>query len=244
MSPDAPAGQRYPPNDHRVVPAANRDRAARSTRLRPPSRSRALEPLPVTDSSRWDRPAASTTPTRGSRDCGGVGWRPPPVGGTRSTDQAVAAVSQPCADFPKSKQGGRRGNRARIAGDARPGKTSPNRLNSRSRRAAPGRPRPRGSLATRTSRPRGRYGGHPGQEAASQLSPYRATEAWWATTGPEPAVRRATTDCQVDGQECGQVGQFGQGRAVACGDRYGGCCWAGSALVGGRSWRGRPVRMA
>jgi hypothetical protein len=58
----------------RSSPAANRDRTARSTRLRPPSRSRALEPPPVTDASRWDRPAASTTPTRGSRASGGSGW--------------------------------------------------------------------------------------------------------------------------------------------------------------------------
>jgi hypothetical protein len=202
-----------------------------------------LEPLPVTDSSRWDRPAASTTPTRGSRDCGG-GWRPPPVGGTRPTDQAVAAVSQPCADFPKSKQGGRRGNRARIAGDARPGKTSPNRLSSRSRRAAPGRPRPRGSLATRTSRPRGRYGGHPGQEAASQLSPYRATEAWWATTGPEPAVRRATTDCQVD---LLTVRTGGSARTRTSGSLRGPVrrmLLSGSRLGRWPIRRGRPMRMA
>jgi hypothetical protein len=33
-----------------------------------------LGATPVTDSSRSDRPAASTTPTRGSRDGGGVGW--------------------------------------------------------------------------------------------------------------------------------------------------------------------------
>src|SRR5215217_4298226 len=32
-----------------------------------------LEPPPVTDSSRWDRPAASTTPTRGRRDSSGAG---------------------------------------------------------------------------------------------------------------------------------------------------------------------------
>src|SRR5215207_2396067 len=70
---------------------------------------------------------------------------PPPDRGTRSTDQAVAAVPQPCANFPKSNQDERRGNNARITGDARPGKTSPKRLNSRGRRAAPGRPRPRGS---------------------------------------------------------------------------------------------------
>jgi hypothetical protein len=58
----------------RSSPAANRDRTARSTRLRPPRRSRTLEPPPVTDASRSDRPAASTTPTRGSRASGGVGW--------------------------------------------------------------------------------------------------------------------------------------------------------------------------
>jgi hypothetical protein len=57
-------------------------------------------------------------------------------------------------------------------------------------------------------------------------------------------MRRATTDCQVGCQRCRQVGRLGRGRAVACGDRYGGCCWAGPAVVGGRSWPGRPVRMA
>jgi hypothetical protein len=69
----------------------------------------------------------------------------------------------------------------------------------------------------------------------------RSASATATVTGP--AVRRATTDCQVDCQRCGQVGRLGRGRAVACGDRCGGGCWAGSALVGGRSWRGRPVRM-
>jgi hypothetical protein len=88
-------------------------------------------------------------------------------------DQAVAAVSQPCADFPKSNQGERRGNSARIAGYARPGKTSPNRPTSRGRRAAPGRPRPRGSSATTRSRPLGRYGRPSWPEPVSQLSPYR-----------------------------------------------------------------------
>jgi hypothetical protein len=39
---------------------------ARSTRLSPPSRSSALEPPRVMDLIRSDRPAASTTPTRGS----------------------------------------------------------------------------------------------------------------------------------------------------------------------------------
>jgi hypothetical protein len=68
--------------------------------------------------------------------------------------------------------------------------------------------------------------------------------AWSASatatgTGPEPAVRRATTDYQVGYQRCGHVGRPGRGPAVTCGDRYGGCCWAGTALVGGRSWRGR-----
>jgi hypothetical protein len=58
------------------------------------------------------------------------------------------------------------------------------------------------------------------------------------------AVRRATTDWQVDGQECGQASRLGQGRAVACGDRCGGCRWAGPALEDRRSWHGRPVRMA
>jgi hypothetical protein len=111
-------------------------------------------------------PAAAATAAGWAGSC-------PPVGGTRSPDQAVAAVSQPWADFPKSNQGERRGTRARITGDARPGKTSPKRLNSRGRCAAPGRPRLRGSSAARTSRPRGRSGGHPGQEAASQLLPYR-----------------------------------------------------------------------
>jgi hypothetical protein len=71
-----------------------------------------------------------------------------------------------------------------------------------------------------------------------------ATEPWWATTGPEPAVRRATTDRQLDGQECGQVGRLRRGPAVACRDRDSGCCWAGPALIGGRSWPRRPVRMA
>jgi hypothetical protein len=46
-------------------------------------------------------------------------------------------------------------------------------------------------------------------------------------TGPEPAVRRATTDYQVGYQRCGHVGRPGRGPAVTCGDRYGGCCWAG-----------------
>jgi hypothetical protein len=40
----------------------------------PPSRSRTMEPPPVTDTSRSDWPAASTTPTRGSRARGGSGW--------------------------------------------------------------------------------------------------------------------------------------------------------------------------
>ena len=40
----------------------------------PPSRSSALEPPLVTDASRSDRPAASTTPIRGSRASGGSGW--------------------------------------------------------------------------------------------------------------------------------------------------------------------------
>jgi hypothetical protein len=50
----------------------------------------------------------------------------------------------------------------------------------------------------------------------------------------------ATTDDQVDYRRCGHVGRPGRGRAVTYGDRYGGCCWAGTALIGGRSWRGRP----
>jgi hypothetical protein len=153
-------------------------------------------------------------------------------------------VPQPCADFPKRNQGERRENSARITGDARPGKTSPKRLNSRGHCAVPGRPRPRGSSAARTSRPRGRYGGHPGQEAASQLSPHRRGRTVVGHDRPRTCRATPTTDCQVDGQECGQAGRFGQGRAVACGDRHGGCCWAGSALEDRRSWPGRPVRMA
>jgi hypothetical protein len=39
-----------------------------------PNRNSALDPPWVRASRRWDRPAASTTPTRGSRDSGGVGW--------------------------------------------------------------------------------------------------------------------------------------------------------------------------
>jgi hypothetical protein len=71
-----------------------------------------------------------------------------------------------------------------------------------------------------------------------------ATEAWWARTGPEPAVRRATTDCQVDlltVRTGGSVrtrtsgGLWDPGRRMLLGV---------SALSGGRSWRRRPVRMA
>jgi hypothetical protein len=69
----------------------------------------------------------------------------------------------------------------------------------------------------------------------------RTASATATGTGPEPAVRRATTDYQVGYQRCGHVGRAGRGRAVTCGDPYGGCCWAGPTLVGGRSWRGRPV---
>jgi len=43
------------------------------------------------------------------------------------------------------QQDERRGKRARIYGDARPGKPCPKRPTSRGRHAAPGRPRPRGS---------------------------------------------------------------------------------------------------
>jgi hypothetical protein len=63
---------------------------------------------------------------------------------------------------------------------------------------------------------------------------------------------RPSQDLPCDGQRltarltangADRVGRLGRGRAVACGDRCGGGCWAGSALVGGRSWRGRPLRM-
>jgi hypothetical protein len=57
----------------RCSPAASRDRTARSTRLSPPAGARPWS-HPVTDSSRSDRPAASTTPTRSSRERAGSGW--------------------------------------------------------------------------------------------------------------------------------------------------------------------------
>jgi hypothetical protein len=114
----------------------------------------------VTDSSRWDRPAASTTPTRGSRDSGGSDHIRPwgnAVNGSGGRCRASATRR-----VLEEQPGERRGNSARIAGDARPGKTSPKRLNSRGRRAAAGRPRSRGSsdgLGYRTSRSLGGYGG-------------------------------------------------------------------------------------
>jgi hypothetical protein len=58
----------------RSSPAAKSDRAARSTRLSPPSRSRAVDPPRVTDSSRSDRPAASTTPPAAAATAAGWGW--------------------------------------------------------------------------------------------------------------------------------------------------------------------------
>ena len=88
----------------RSSPADSRDRTARSTRLIPPSRSRTLEPPPVTDASRSDWPAASTTPTRGSRDSGGSGWttsaRPGnAVNGSGGTCRASAMrANSPCSN--------------------------------------------------------------------------------------------------------------------------------------------------
>src|SRR2546423_541441 len=56
---------------------------ARSTRLRPPRRLRALDPPPVIRASRSDRPAASSTATRTLGD-GNVSPRAPPDAGVRS----------------------------------------------------------------------------------------------------------------------------------------------------------------
>ncbi len=49
-------------------PAPRRVRTARPTRARPPTRTSALEPPPVTGARRSERPAARTTPTRGLAD--------------------------------------------------------------------------------------------------------------------------------------------------------------------------------
>src|SRR5688572_16575097 len=70
---------------------------------------------------------------------------PPPDRGTRSTDQAVAAVPQPCANFPKSKQVNAEGTEQESPVTPAQARQARNGLNSRGRRAAPGRPRPRGS---------------------------------------------------------------------------------------------------
>ena len=97
-----------------------------------------------------------------------------------------------------------------------------------------------GKVSTRPDR----RGTPSGMHARGQSSGGEARSAAATATVTGPVVRRPTTDCQFDCQRCGQLGRLGRGRAVACGDRCGGGCWAGSALVGGRSWRGRPVRMA
>ena len=123
---------------------------------------RVLGATPVTDSSRWDRPAASTTPTRGSRDSGGSDHIRPwgnAVNGSGGRCRA-SAMRRVLGEQP----GECRGNSARIAGDAAQARQARKRLNSRGRRAAPGRPRPqvlRSASATRRSRPLSGYGRHP-----------------------------------------------------------------------------------
>jgi hypothetical protein len=142
------------------------------------------------------------------------------------------------------QQDERRENSARITGNLRRGKTHPNRPTSRSRGAAPGRPRPQGSSAARTSRPRGRYGGHPDQEPARQLSPHRRDKTMMGHDRPRTC--RATGNDRLPSRlpTVRTGGSARRGQAVAFGNRHGGCCWAGPAVGGGRSWPGRPVRMA
>jgi hypothetical protein len=186
---------------------------------------------------------APPPPVTAATAAGWTGPRPA-VGGTRSPDQAVAAVSQPCVDFPKSNQGERRGTRARITGDARPGKTSPNRLTSRGHRAAPGRPSRRGSSATKPQGLEAGMAATPGQEATRQLPPYRGDRTvvghdrprtGRATGNDRLPSRRPTARTGGSARTRTNGGLQGPGRRMLP---------AGPALVGGRSWRGRPVRMA
>jgi hypothetical protein len=60
-----------------------------------------VEPPPVTDASRWDRPAASTTRTHGSRHRAGSGWttsaRPAnEANGSGGSSEASAMRQLPC----------------------------------------------------------------------------------------------------------------------------------------------------
>ena len=85
----------------RCSPAASRHRTARSTRLSPPSRSKAVEPPPVRDANCSDGPAASTTPTRSGRDRAGSGWttsaRPAnEANGSGGSSEASAMRQLPC----------------------------------------------------------------------------------------------------------------------------------------------------
>src|SRR6266511_206961 len=70
------------------MPASRSVRTARSTSVSPPNRTSAFEPPQVTARRRSDRPAASTTPRRGTtpdRGCSGSG-----VGGVRSPFEAAS----------------------------------------------------------------------------------------------------------------------------------------------------------
>src|SRR5918996_4912979 len=62
---------------------------ARSTSRRPPNRTSAFEPPPVTARSRSDRPAARTTPTRGTPITGGM------LLGSRADPNSPRADHQP-----------------------------------------------------------------------------------------------------------------------------------------------------
>src|SRR5215211_3389791 len=110
----------------RSSPAANKDRTARSTRLRPPSRSRTLEPPPVTEASRSDWPAASTTPTRGSRDRAGSGWTPSTRPGNEASGSAGSSGASGMRQLPcgnrRNAEGTVQGSPLNLA-QARPTRT-------------------------------------------------------------------------------------------------------------------------
>jgi hypothetical protein len=187
----------------------------------------------VTDSSRWDRPAASTTPTRGSRDSGGSDHIRPwgnAVNGSGGRCRA-SAMRRVLEEQP----GECRGNSARIAGDARPGKTSPKRLNSRGRRAAAGRPRSRGSsdgLGYRTSRSLGGYGGRawPGGCQPALAVPARQNRG-----GP-----RQARNLPCDGQRpTAKSAANGADRWVGSDEDESWPAGTGTADAAGRSRRGR-----
>jgi hypothetical protein len=95
----------------------------------------------VSGSSRSERPAANTTPNRNRPGDGGMGRAPPARRGSVTDGSAGSSGTSAMGRPALWHEGELRGNSARIAGDAPPGKKGPKRATSHGRRASPARPR-------------------------------------------------------------------------------------------------------